>query len=300
MSERSLKTLIGVVVVLLLVYVGINLGERGHPRKGKLADDLVALKQDDIQQATLIAPPDTVRLQHSGQTWTVNGYPADSVMAANLLSDLEGAQVGDIVSTNPANQASLGVSVDSARTVELDDAKGPVLKLLVGKRGPGYSSSYVRLPGQNEVRVLDADLVSALTRRVDAWRDKLIARVDTSRVTRVQVARHDTTYTLALRDSAWTVDGKPARPDAVRDLLGAVASFRADGFAPDTAHLGTPVRTLLAFDASGDTLADLEFAPGPGSDLRVTSDAKPTVFEVATWQADRVAPGPAKLEASSK
>jgi hypothetical protein len=300
MSERSLKTLIGVVVVLLLIYVGINIGSRSHPPKSKLGSDLVALKQDDIQQATLIAPPDTVRLLRKGPGWTVNGYPADSAMAANLVSDLVGTQVGDIASTNPANQARLGVSDDSAQTLELDDANGPVLKLLVGKRGPGYTSTYVRLPGQNEVRVLDADLVTALNRHVDAWRDKRIVKVDTGSVTKVRVARHDTTYTLARGDSTWTVDGEPASTTPVEDLLGAIANFRADGFAPDTAKLGTPERTVLAFDAQGDTLADLEFAPGPGSDLRVKNVAKPTVFEVATWQADRVTPGLPKMEAKQK
>ncbi len=300
MSERSLKTLIGVVVVLLLIYVGVNVGSRGHAPKSELAAHLAALKQDDIQQATLIAPPDTVRLQRVGAEWKVNGYPADSIMAANLLQDLADAQVGDIASTNPANQASLGVSDDSARTLELDDAHGPVLRLLVGKRGPGYTSTYVRLPGQNEVRVLDTDLVTALNRRIDAWRDKRIVNVDTSRAMKVEVSRHDTIYTLARRDSAWTVDGKPAKPSGVRDLLGAVAHFSADGFAPDTAKLGAPDRTLVVLGQKGDTLADLEFAPGPGSDLRVKSMAKPTIYEVATWQADRAVPGLAKMEVKPK
>ncbi|MEJ2677522.1 MAG: DUF4340 domain-containing protein [Gemmatimonadota bacterium] len=300
MSERSLKLLIGAVVALLLIYVGVNIGSRGHAPKSKLANDLAALKQDDIRQATLVRPPDTVRLEHRGGAWTVNGYPADSILAANLVSDLESAHVGDIASTNPANQASLGVSADSARTLELDNAKGPVLKLLVGKRGPGYTSTYVRLPGQNDVRVLDTDLVTALNRRVDAWRDKLIVKVDTSNALKVQVTRHDTTYTLARADSTWTVAGKAAKPNVVRDLLGAVASFQADGFAPDTAKFGTPDRTVVVFGAKGDTLADLAFAPGPGSDLRVESDANPTVFEVATWQANRVAPAKAKLVGAAR
>ncbi|MEJ2217171.1 MAG: DUF4340 domain-containing protein [Gemmatimonadota bacterium] len=296
MSERSLKALIGAVLVLLLIYVGVNIASRHRPPKSKLGDDLAALKQDEVQKATLIAPPDTVHLQHNGAGWTVNGYPADSAMAASLVSDLADAQVGNIASTNPANQARLGVSNDSARTVELDDAKGPV----VGKRGPGYTSTYVRLPGQNEVRVLDADLVSALNRHVDAWRNKLILKVDTSRVASLQVARHDTTYTLARGDSSWTVDGKSAKTSAVQDLLGAVAGFRANGFAPDTAQLGAPVRSVVALDAKGDTLADLTFAAGPGSNLRVKSAAKPTLFEVESWQADRIAPAAGKLEVPSK
>lgn len=300
MSERSLKALIGSVFVLLLIYVGVNIASRHKPPESRLGDDLAALKQDDVRKATLIAPPDTVRLQRNGVGWTVNGYPADSAMAASLVSNLADAHVGSIASTNPANQARLGVSDDSARTLELDDAKGPVLKLLVGKRGPAYTSTYVRLPGQNDVRVLDADLVTALNRHADAWRDKLIAKVDTSRVAELQIARHDTTYSLARGDSSWTVDGQPAKTSDVEDLLGAAADFRADGFAPDTAHLGAAVRSVVALDAKGDTLANLTFAKGPGSNLRVKSATKPTLFEVETWQADRIAPAVGKLEGASK
>ncbi|HKJ91684.1 MAG TPA: DUF4340 domain-containing protein [Longimicrobiales bacterium] len=300
MSERALKTVIGVVMVLVLLYVGVGIASRSSgPPKSKLADDLAALKQDDVQKATLVAPPDTIRLERNGKRWTVNGYPADSAMAAGLVSDLAAAEVGGVASTNPANQGRLGVSDDSARSVELDGARGSLLKLLVGKRGPDYQSVYVRLSGQNEVRVLNADLGTALDRHVDAWRDKSIVSVDTARVTKVTVARHDTTFTLARGDSAWTVDGKPAKAGAVNDLLGALAGFHAEGFAPDTAKMGVAVRRVVALDARGDTLVNLTFASGPASNLRVKSAAKATIFEVPSWQADRVAPALGKFAKTS-
>jgi len=43
--------------------------------------------------------------------------------------------VGDLVATNPANHERMGVSADSARTVELDVA-GATRALMFGDEGP--------------------------------------------------------------------------------------------------------------------------------------------------------------------
>lgn len=293
MSERTVKIVVGVVLVLVLAYVGVGLASLGGGKpEGELAEKLDELDLPAIQGATLVSAGDTIALRRHDGDWTVNGYAADSAMAAGFISALKDGKVGRVASTNPVNHDRLGVSTDSAVTLELEGRDGPLLTLLVGKQGSGYNTVYVRLPGQDEVRLLNAPIGTARDRDVDGWRDHVIVKVDTGSVARIEVTRGDTGYTLARGDSAWTVDGAPAQARPVRNLLGSMAAFRADAFAPDSTRTGgAPARRLIALDAAGDTLADLAFfTGGADSRLRVTTAGGGTVFEVASWQADRIVP----------
>ncbi len=115
--------------------------------------------------------------------------------------------------------------------------------------------------------------------------------MDTAAVGSVIVERGGRSHTLLRGETQWTVDGDPAGPEPVTDLLRELAGLEATGFAPDTvAFEGDDRRRVVALGADADTLGSVEMAgSGDGTFLaRTPGDA--TLFRLSSFRVDRVAP----------
>ena len=163
MSEQTLKRILVTLGVLVLLW-GISslLSGRGGGGTSRADDGVAAalegLDGTNVESVHIDGPLATLTLERSAGAWTVNGYPADSSAVSRLWDALEGSEVGGVVATNPANHERMGVSPDSAWTVELTRAGGGTSSVLIGKNGPTYPSTYARLPDQDAVVVVSGDL----------------------------------------------------------------------------------------------------------------------------------------------
>lgn len=310
MSERTLKRMVWVLGVLVLAWLVVRVvgGGRGFgPGEGggAMATFLEGLDPGGITTVEFTGGEEgTVRLQRAdtaaGSPWTVEGHPADSTQAASLLDALEGATTGGPVSLNPANHARMEVADSSARRMILDREGGGADTLLLGKAGPSYGELYARLPGQDEVYLLDADLRPHANRSSADWRSKKIAAVDTATVEAVEVTRDGSTYRVERGDSTWTVDGGPADSQAVHDLLAELVSVQAQSFPADSASApgGDPDRTVTVLGTDGaEELVVRLWEPEEEGGTTLTGRAQgpatrqpDTPFTFASWRADRLVP----------
>ena len=293
MSEQTLKRIMGVLGILVLLWIGSVLLS-GRSGGGSVPDYGIASLFERLNESTVtairIANPDlTVSLQRTGNAWTVNGNVTDSTAMTRLWSALAEADVGGVAANNPSNHERLGVSANSARTVDFTLADGGTATLLLGNPGPITPSGFVRLPDQDAVVVVSGDLRPMLVQTVTDWRDKTILRVDTAAVVRVVLETEAGSYVAARSDSTWSVDGEPADATAMRSLLDELANFVALGFVEGRAAYEDNARRVIALGAGQDTLgtvlitgeAGSRDARTPGSDI---------VFEVASFRADRITP----------
>lgn len=295
MSEKGLKALIGIVAVLCTMWAAVTFLPRGGGTPGAPPEALSGFFQGVTPEAV-----STLRFQGPGGqdplvltrrdgAWTVNGFRADSGTVAAFWGAIEGVEVGDLVGSNPGNHPRLGVSPDSAWTLEVE-MPGGSRALLIGKSGTRYGTTYVRLPAQDEVYLLDGGLRPTVTRALADWRNKRVAQVDTSRVQRIQLEHDGTQLTLARADSVWTLeDGAAANGATVRNLLAEMARLDATGFYAPGDSLSELAGTLQAMDATGDTLLLLTMGSGDG-DRWVRVDGDSIVYKIASWRAGRILP----------
>ncbi len=294
MSAATLRKLVLALVVVLLLWGGVSVlsGKGGGKAPtGAIAGVLDGLTESGVTAVHMARAGDTVALVRTGEAWRVNGYDADSAAVAGLFGTLGDTRIGDLVASNPANHARMGVSEDSAWTVVFDVGGGS-RTLLVGDRGPRYGTAYVRMPGEDEVYLAEGDLRARMDRSVTEWRRKRMAAVDTGEVARVEVERGGEPYAVVRADSSWTLEGgAKADSSTVDAMLTALADVRADGFAAagdSVAALPEEV-ALRALSASGDTLAALTFGEGSGTRwARARGDS--VVYTVSGWRVDRMAP----------
>ncbi|HEX7089126.1 MAG TPA: DUF4340 domain-containing protein [Longimicrobiales bacterium] len=316
MSEKTLRIIIGAVVVLVAAYaLAAMIGGSPSSASGDDARALVRAledaRKDDLEAIRIVGPEpgdSTELVRGADGTWSANGKPADSAAVARLMDALEEARVGHLAAANPDNHARLGVAADSTWQLELRRAGADEpIRLLLGENGPSYPSVYARLPDADEVFVVSGTLGNAARRRAADWRDRVVVRADTAAVRRIVVTRDKATYTLARGDSArWTVDGAPADSGTVAELLRELARLEAQAFAPDSATLDKVTRSVLALGEAGDTLALVRAAPteqswtwraaaaGKGAASGLGGD----VFELAGWRVDRIAPEKGKVAGS--
>lgn len=299
MSDKTLKTLLGLLAALVVVYAVVALTSR-RPSSvggaGELARTVASVEPAEVRSVEIRRRGETIALERTDDGWTADGYRADTAAIAELWSALDTLAAGELNSTNPANHARLGVAADSAWSIEVRAEAGEPVRLLVGEMGPYPRSAYVRLPAGDEVYLVPGRLRDLVGRTTDEWRDTHILALDTAAVAEVRITRDDAAYALRRGDDGWTVDDQPADSAAVAQLLEQLANLDASGFAPDTATLGEPNRTVTAFSAQGDTLAALRMREEESYNVRLALEGNASVFEISRWRVDRLAPERSRLE----
>jgi len=304
-SDRALKRLVGALVVTGGLWVVVSLlsggGSGSIAASGALADFFEGVDAgtlDSLRFEAQGAP--ALVLSRDGVSWTVNGFPADSGSVARLLDETGDFGVGELVATNPNNHARMGVSSDSAVTATFF-VDGEGRSLLVGDAGRAFGTAYVRLPGSDEVHLLDGDLRSHAMRDLDGWRNRRMVAVDTAAVARIDVERGEDAYTLTRADSAWTfAAGDSANAASVRGILSELSGLMATGFLEEGDSIAGLPRdgTTRAYDVDDRLLAEVTIGQGSGNRW-ARSRGDPYLYEVSAFRADRVAPPREEIEPDS-
>jgi hypothetical protein len=294
MSERTLKQLVGALVVLVGIWVVTTLFSGGA---GSIAPSAAMSRVFDgvepaaVSRVLIQRAGGTFTLEQAGDRWTVNGYPADREGVTRLLEELSNARVRDLAATNPANHARMGVTDGGAVTVTFD-VGGAQRTILVGNAGQRFATAYVRLPDADDVYLLDGDLRGQLTRDLDGWRNRTMVAVDSAAVARIDVSRPGERYSVVRGDSVWTFDdGGELRVPAVAAILAELSGLVATGFLMDGDSIAAMAQesTTRALDASGNVLAEITIGSGSGDRwARTTTDD--FIYRVSSFRAGRVAP----------
>jgi hypothetical protein len=300
-TEQTLKRLIAVLVAAIVVWVAaVSLSSDGDGpivATGAITEFFDGVDSSSATAVRFIGSEQAIELRTDGGVWTANGHASDTLMVSRLLRTFTQAGAGDLAGTNPSNHDRMGVSADSAVTLEIDVA-GETRTLLVGKAGARAGRVYARLPGQDDVYLLQADIRAPAIRRLEDWRNKGMISADTSRVARIEVERDGDSYTLIRGgEGEWTFeeDGGEAQPSAVRGVLSELARLIASGFLEESDSVAVLERggSTVAYSETGELLARLEIGSGENDRwARLPDD--PAVYRLPAFRIDRITP---KLEA---
>jgi hypothetical protein len=300
MSERALKALLGTLVGFCILWAAISFFPRGEGGaegpSGELSTFFEGVTAEGVTAVRFFGPDDDVlELKRVEGSWRVNSFRADSGTVARFWEAVGEAEVGDLVASNPANHSRLGVTTDSAWTVEVE-LPAESRSLLVGKGGSRYGTAFVRFPGEDAVHLLEGNLRSHVTRSLDDWRNKRVAAVDTASVWRVEVERDDGGFALERADSLWVLAGG-GETDAttVRGILGEMARLDASGFYAPGDSLADLGGTVRALDHGGETLVFLEVGGGDG-DRWIRAEGDSITYRLSSWRAGRLLPSAEDVE----
>jgi len=305
MSQRTLVRLLVAAAVLSFIWVLVSFLSRpggGDTGSTGMTAFFDGIDPDRVDAIRIEGATGAIRLERVTGGWTVNGMRADSALVASFLDAMASAHVGSLVAHNPDNHARMGVSADSTTTVTLE-ADQQSSTVLLGKSGSGFGTVFARLPDEDDVYQIDGNIRSPATRTVEAWRNKLLASVDTASVARLRIGRNGGEYVVARTDSSWTLDGQAAADaPTVRNILAELADFRATGFLADADSVAMlpAERWVTALNAAGDTLAALTLGAGADTgDRWARARGDDVLYRVQSWRVDRLAPARTAVTAGS-
>lgn len=295
MSERTLKRLVGALAVAVGLWVVTSLVAEGGggtaAPSGEITTVFEGVSDSTLEAVRLSGTDQPVELRREGDRWTVNGYASDSATVARFLDLVYEMEVGDLAATNPANHDRMGVSQDSAESIELD-VDGGTRRILIGKQGPRFATVYGRVPDEDDVYVLEGDLRIHVIRRLDDWRNKRMVAIDTTLVSRIEVERDGEQYTVVRGDSTWTLEGgDELNVQPVLNILMELSSLRASSILEEGDSLAALPQggSTVAYGESGEVLADVRIGSGEADRWgRVPSDS--VVYRLPSFRVDRITP----------
>jgi hypothetical protein len=239
-----------------------------------------------VDKIEVTAPGTSVTLEKQGNGWMVTAplrYRADQSVITAAVGKGKNIEVKNVVSSNPEKQHLF--QVDSAGTlIQVYAGGSPVAAFRVGKPGPSYMETYVRKEGSNDVFLAEGMFTYVFSHPAKDWRDKSIYKSEPELIRSVTYKYGDTTFTLAMKDSLWRLNGDSVSQATVRSLLGSLANLQADDFV-DSALSVAPKQVALV-DVDG---TQIRFCQGKttGNYLVQTSQS-PQWYEIQGWRANQV------------
>jgi hypothetical protein len=259
-DARSLVALAAVLVVLVSL-VSLTAPPAAGPQGGALP----RINGTDVSRLVVEGSGGRrVTLARSGAGWGVEeagGWPASQGSVDGLLRAVEGMGPGDLVGRNATKHALYELDDGSATRLKVE-AGGALFELLVGKMGPSFESTFVRLPRSDEVRLAASPLWALARPERRAFLERSLVRCEPGDVAYLALNNGTRRARFAREGGNWTADppgsGDPSRVDeAVRaacslDLYDvAQGAWEGGG---SSAELGLPsgsVRVELGGDEGG-------------------------------------------------
>lgn len=300
MNPQQLKRLAAVVVGLLALW-GLMAVLPSRTDRPTAAFRLPRVAAESVLTITLTTPADTMvlaRAAGSDSSWTVNGLAASRSGVEELIATFGEPVQPELVANSPASFARLGVDSTASRRVRVLGRAGALLDLIVSARGVGFEGTYLRVPGDSAVYAWSGRLGQLVRRGLDDWRDRVIARVTTDSVRRIEVMRGARRYVLRHQDGRWWLDGVTADSSAAARLLEALHTVTASGFATDaqrdSAFRGRMERRVLVYGAAGAPLVALEFDSTSGA-FWVRRSGNETIYRLNPWNTEQLTPADSTL-----
>lgn len=238
-----------------------------------------------VDKMEIISPTGSVTLEKDGTAWMLSSplqYRADEPTVASAVGQGKNLEISSAVSSNPEKQRLF--QVDSAGTLVNIYEKGSLRAAFhVGKMGPSYAETYVRAQGSNDVYLAQGMLSSTFGRPVKDWRDKTVFKTDQNMIRSVAYHYGDTTFTVALQDSAWRIGTESPVESTVKNVLASLSNLQADEFIDSTLSMTQKPAALIEVEGT-----QLRFYSRDASKYSVQTSRSPQWFEIQGWKAMQI------------
>lgn len=278
-----------VLAAILVLLAGVTYVVMQRPgESSSTGSDKVLVEFDSsaVDRIEVHSASGAVTLEKIGGEWTLTAplrFRADPAGVGSALGSARRILLSSLVSTNPQKQSLF--QVDSSGTlVRLSDRGAEKAVFRVGKMGPSYTETYVRREGSDDVYLATGMIGPTFARRPNDWRDKTILKADQNSITAVTFRYGDTLFTLAFRDSAWSIGDQKADQQSVTGFLGALANLQADDFIDST--VATMPNLTVQIEVAGTQLR--LYAPRDGEKTYIQTSALPQLFMVYNWRAQQI------------
>ena len=307
MQRRSLATMAVVFVSLLLYVLLVEVG-REEEREAREAreEQLLPTDEESVHRLRIERSAGVVTIERRGEPLTGEWFitepfesfadPGAARALARAAATLEEQRALEHVS---ADVSQYGLEdPELVVTIEADGLAGPVTLRFGAESGSGQAR-YVRIDGEEVIRLVSAHQYRSLDKGVDDLRDRRLLRFSPGAATQIEIASAGETQVLQRDGGVWWVAGEPryraARLD-IDDLLANLTTSRVIRFVdadnPDLGLADSPRWISVTFD-DGSAVKVVFGTGGPTgimAQVEGSSEAaevSPTITDPLSWPPER-------------
>jgi hypothetical protein len=272
------------VLALLVLLIALSNHLSANKKKPLLFG---GVKRDKIIQITVAKYNQSEILRKTEKGWvsTAGGeYAADTTKIDELLTAIETQSKDEPVAKNPSRHVDLGVDSAGATQVTIESEKGGLQSFFIGNMAHGFSGSYVRLKGEDEVYVSKGAYDRLFSTTQYFYRDKTLFKIAKDQIYDFEFsyADADSMNKVSAHFSAESASWELLEPEKVKldngkvtEYLGRIAALNVDewygaeedtstGFAKPSYRIflkkadGTSVTLLAGVEKNGNYYVRLE------------------------------------------
>lgn len=161
-----------------------------HQTTTALRDAVRAEAASPTPSSTPTATP--IELPDLDQT----SYPADAAQMQSAFNALRTSITTGLVARSGAQQDALQVGKLALRVRALDAIGTELVNIRIGKQGPDFLSSYVRIGSRTDVYLVRDQLRARFPTQIANWRDKLIWQLDADQIASVAITRRTGNFAI--------------------------------------------------------------------------------------------------------
>ncbi|MCD6353343.1 MAG: DUF4340 domain-containing protein [Proteobacteria bacterium] len=242
--KHTLVLLIILIVAAAFVFIIERPFENRSEKIRKEAGLLFPELQIEEVKKLLIKKADetTTTLKNRDDVWYVvtdkENYPADPQLINEAIKTLQALKKVNLASRKKDKHALFKVKEKMGMEVILFGSEDKELaRLIVGKNGPDFFSTYIRRADADEVFLYERYLKGHYDKPISNWRDKTIFDFDADEVTEIKIAKKEETIIIS-KDTKknWHIE-KPislfAENKEVEKILNTFSSLKASDFADE-------------------------------------------------------------------
>ncbi len=245
--------MIGILVALLLVYLGVEFFG-GKSRSKSFKSELVEIDTAKVTKMLIDAKGKSLELTKENNQWKVSigsGKYAEAQKSdvKKALSSLLSIKPSRIAAKNPDKWKEY--QVDSAGTrVQVFEGGENTLDLVIGRFGFDQQSmqrqhqmggrgmpdfyTYLRLENENEVYVADNFMGMSISTDSNGFRNKKLLSLTTNDISEIKFSYPaDSSFVLSKMDSVWSIHGNKVDSTATASYLSGLRNITNSNFVDD-------------------------------------------------------------------
>lgn len=235
MAMKRNKILGIILIVLILIYLIIKL-----PKLQRSGSEYVfrEIKFDSISKILIKSTDNQIELKKEGGIWYVKGskyFKVNQNFIDDLLNGIENLKKEVVITTNEEKYVDYQLDKANSKNLLLIDSKeNTFVNIIVGKVGPDYKSSYIRLEGKKEVFLGNCNFNALIKNRVNDWRDKTLWTIDENNISSFDLIKGGEKFSFVKEGDIWKLlyEGGTinAKESMVRDIINKVKSLSCADF----------------------------------------------------------------------
>ncbi len=232
MKRKTTYLLLGVLLALLGLWWGQRSRQARTTTQQAVRQPLVENFQAEMVDTIEILPGKNrgkLRAFRQDSRWMLQGtppLPADATAADRLLNAIRRAEINRVVALTRDNLDQFGMDEEQRATVRLLGGEITLYEFWLGASAEDYLSAYVTRLNDPKVYYVENFTREDIARE---WRDLTALQFDGAKATQIAYAQPRGGFTLA-RNTAdeWTLDGRPTKPEVIKELVRELSSLRAE------------------------------------------------------------------------